>query len=229
MLLRDTLDAVAAILFPAPCRVCDATLANASRIPICAECLAEIRPLKGPKCRTCGRPFASAVAMEALEPNCFECRDATYAFERARSYALYNDVLKRAIILLKYHAVNPLGGWFALRLELTIRSEFSDLQFDAIVPVPLHPSRLRERGYNQAELIARPLARRLQLPLATFLLVRTRPRPPRLLLTFRERWETVHGAYETRKGAQVDKLRILLVDNVFTIGATLDACSRALR
>lgn len=166
--------------------------------------------------------------MEALEPLCFECRDATYAFQRARSYAFYGDVLKSAIILLKFHAVNPLGGWFARRLESTIRTEFGGVAFDAVVPVPLHPARLRERGYNQAELIARPLARLLKLRLATFLLVRTKPRPPRLLLTFRERWETVRGAYETRRGAQVDKLRILLVDDVFTTGATLDACSRAL-
>ncbi len=100
---------------------------------------------------------------------------------------------------------------------------------DAIVPVPLDSGRLRERGYNQAELIARPLARMLGIPFRSYLLVRTHPRPNKLRLTRRERWETVRGAYATHKEAEVDKLRILLVDDVFTTGATLDACSKALR
>jgi ComF family protein len=100
---------------------------------------------------------------------------------------------------------------------------------DVVVPVPAHAARLRERGYNHAELIARPLARRLDLPFRSYLLVRTQPRPDKLRLTVRERWRTVRGAYATREGARVDKLRVLLVDDVFTTGATLDACSRALR
>ena len=97
------------------------------------------------------------------------------------------------------------------------------------MPVPLHPSRLRERGYNQAAMIAQPLAKRLHLPVGPVLLVRTRPRPDKLLLSRRERWETVRGAYATRTGARVDNLRVLLIDDVFTTGATLDACSKALK
>jgi len=73
------------------------------------------------------------------------------------------------------------------------------------------------------------LARMLGLPFRSALLVRIKPRPDKLKLTSRERWRTVRGAYATRQGAQVDKLRVLLVDDVFTTGATLDACSRALR
>jgi predicted amidophosphoribosyltransferase len=89
--------------------------------------------------------------------------------------------------------------------------------------------RLRERGYNQAELIAKPLARLLGIPFRSYLLVRTRPRHNQLRLTRRERWETVRGAYATHERALVDKLRVLLVDDVFTTGATLDACSKALK
>jgi ComF family protein len=101
--------------------------------------------------------------------------------------------------------------------------------YHVLVPVPLDAARLRERGYNQAELIARPLARLLGIPFRSYLLVRTKPRPDKIRLTRRERWETVRGAYATHQSAQVDKLRVLLVDDVFTTGATLDACSRALR
>jgi ComF family protein len=135
----------------------------------------------------------------------------------------------RAILLLKHDGVAPLGVWFAARLaELAARTP-ECLSADVIVPVPLHPARLRERGYNQADLIARPLARRMKLRVKPFLLVRTKPRPDKLRMTRRERWDTVKGAYVAREGIRVDKLHILLVDDVMTTGATLDACSRALR
>jgi competence protein ComFC len=87
----------------------------------------------------------------------------------------------------------------------------------------------RERGYNQVELIARPLAKRLGLPLRPYLLARTKPRPPRLVLSRKEHWDSVRGAYETTKNLRVDGLRILLVDDVMTTGATLDSCARALK
>jgi predicted amidophosphoribosyltransferase len=92
-----------------------------------------------------------------------------------------------------------------------------------------HTQRLRERGYNQAELIAGPLARSLGLPCGSFLLLRNRPRPDKLRLTVRERWRSVRGVYTTRHGLRVDNLRVLLVDDVLTTGAKLDACLRALR
>lgn len=137
--------------------------------------------------------------------------------------------MARAILLLKYGEVAPIGAWFARQLAALASREPREYAADVVVPVPLDRGRLRERGYNQAELIARPLARHLRTPFRSYLLVRTRPRPNQLRLTRRERWETVRGAYATREAAQVDKLRVLLVDDVFTTGATLDACSRALR
>jgi len=122
-----------------------------------------------------------------------------------------------------------LGHWFAERLAEVIRKAGEEFQADAVVPVPLHPDRQRERGYNQAELIARPLARRLGLKLGSYLLMRTKPRPAQLVLSRSEHWKSVRGAYATRRGVRVDKLRILLVDDVLTTGATLDACSRVLK
>jgi len=229
LLIKDTLDSLASIFFPAPCWICDEPLTSASLIPICEECLAEIRRFDGLQCESCGRPFASPVVAESIQKICYLCRRGAYRFDRVRSFGLYNDALSGAILLLKYESLKRLGGWFAGLLEPVVREEFKGLEFDAIVPVPLHPLRQRERGYNQAELIARPLARRLGLKMATYLLVRTRPRPAKSVLTLRERWESVRSAYETRSGAKVDKLRILLVDDVFTTGATLDACARALR
>lgn len=169
------------------------------------------------------------MALAAAQPLCHLCRRGVYHFDRARSFAAYSDAMVRAIVLLKYHAVTPLGGWFAARLEEVVKRDPEAFAADVVVPVPLHPTRLRERGFNQAELIARPLARRLGLPLRAVLLVRTKPRPDKLKLTRKERWQTVRGAYAMRADTKIDKMRVLLVDDVFTTGATLDACARVLR
>ena len=231
--LRSVLDVVgdglASLVFSAPCRICGTVLNTSNRLPVCRNCLDSFQPLPRPLCRTCGRPFHSAVAATEAGPLCHLCRKGVYGFDLARSFAVYNDSMVRAITVLKYEAVTPLGNWFAARLHESVVLDTEFQAVDVVVPVPLDPSRLRQRGYNQAELVAQPLAKRLQVPLRAHLLMRTRPRPQRLKLTRRERWQTVRGAFVMAGGARVDKLRVLLVDDVFTTGATLDACARTLR
>jgi ComF family protein len=229
VLLRVAINALSSVLFPAPCRICETTLTAASRIPICGDCLEAFQKIEGPKCQCCGRPFLSPVAGQAIQPLCRLCRIGFFSFERARSYAVYDDALAGAVVLLKYEGVKPLGEWFAARLAEAFLREGAEWKPDLVIPVPLHADRLRERGYNQAELIAKPLAKRLGVRFGSYLLVRTKPRPPRLVLSRTERWSSVRGAYAIRAGTRVDKLRILLIDDVLTTGATLDACSRALR
>jgi ComF family protein len=160
---------------------------------------------------------------------CPACQNKTYAFERARSFALYENAVVRAILLLKFEQIEPLGEWFAKRLAELVNSEGEAMAADVVVPVPLHRERERERGYNQAALLSKPLAKKLRLPHKAVLLVRTRARPDKQVLSLEERWESVRGAFATRPGSQVDNLRVLLVDDVLTTGATLDACARALR
>jgi ComF family protein len=229
VIFQGVLDALASVVFPAPCRICGQTLATASRIPICEDCLDGFERISEPMCACCGRPFASLAAAQSAQPLCRLCRVNFYAFERARSFAVYDDALSEAIVLLKYEEVARLGDWFAAHLSRIVSQAPADWRADVVVPVPLHPERQRERGYNQAELIARPLAKRLDLKMEPRLLVRTKPRPPQLVLSRTEHWKSVRGAYATRAGLQVDNLRVLLVDDVLTTGATLDACARALQ
>ncbi len=228
---RAAREALASIVLPAPCRICSRILDTGSPIPFCQDCLEALqRSLPEPLCRQCGRPIVSTAVGEGVTPpRCHLCRNDVYHFDFARSFGAYTPRMSRAILLLKYESVAPLGAWFARLLACVVESEPQAFSADVVVPVPLDQGRLRERGYNQAELIARPLARRLHIPFRSYLLVRTRPRPSQLRLTRRERWETVRGAYAMHQEAQVDKVRVLLVDDVFTTGATLDACSRALK
>jgi len=227
--IRVIADAVVSVFFPAPCEMCGGVLASASSLPICQRCLAALGPLTGPLCDRCGRPFPSQASLDARNPQCFACRRGLYAFDAARSYGAYSDEMVKAITLLKYHRLTRLGGWFAKKLQATVEVNPILRKADVLVAVPLHPTRRRERGYNQTELIAKPLGRLLGIPLDAGALVRTKPRPPQLFLSRRERWLSVRGAYEIRGGSRIDNQRVLLIDDVFTTGATLDACARVLK
>jgi competence protein ComFC len=238
VILRSAIDALAAVLFPAPCRICANTLLTASRIPICEQCFASFETIQKPICLCCGRPFLNrtdiTVDAEQLElgasaqTHCRLCRDQFYKFELARSFGAYNEALNKAILLLRFEEVTCLGDWFASRLAEVVNREAELFRADVVVPVPLHPDRQRERGYNQAELITsfgpETASKTWSVPADA-----TRPRPPRLVLSRKEHWDSVRGAYATRQGLRVDKLRVLLVDDVMTTGATLDSCARALK
>lgn len=227
--LSEASDALISVIFPAGCRICEQLLIDARRVPICEECLSSFQRIPQPSCEICGRPLPGLTRQEREPLLCPACGDKTYTFDRARSFAIYEGSVVQAILLLKFEQIEPLGGWFAERLAELVHSEGSILVADVVVPVPLHRERERERGYNQAALISQPLAKRLRLPHKAVLLMRTRARPDKRILSLEERWDSVRGAFATRPGSQVDNLRVLLVDDVLTTGATLDACARALR
>ena len=231
--LSGVADALISVFFPAGCRVCERVLLRASTVPICEECLGSFPALGGAVCETCGQPLATwslsgpEAASSVKGLLCPECQRRAYGFDLARSYALYKGPLVPAIMLLKFERVEPLGRWFANRLLEVSKREA--ITADIVVPVPLHRQRERERGYNQAELVAKPLARKLGLPYRAVLLTRTKPRPDKHIISLEERWDSVRGAFATRPGSKVDNLCVLLVDDVMTTGATLDACAKALR
>jgi competence protein ComFC len=227
--LAEARDALVSVFLPSPCRICAKALTSASRVPICEECSASFERVPRTLCEICGLPLP-ALNDDIREIRlCPACQQKTYGFERARSFAVYQGAVVKAILLLKFEQIEPLGAWFADELAEIAKAEGDRLGADVVVPVPLHRIRERERGYNQAVLVSRPLAKRLKLPHKPMLLVRTKTRPDKQILNLEERWESVRGAFATRPGSQVDNLRVLLVDDVLTTGATLDSCARALR
>ncbi len=228
--LETLAGALTSVLFPSGCRLCEALLTRADRLPICDACLASFQKLApGGICERCGQPWTNIHANAESGALCGECRERGFAFDAARSYGIYGGALARAIVLQKFERIEPLGVWFAKRLVEVTREQPEKFAADVVVPVPLHRTRQKERGFNQVDLFGRPLARWLGLAYRPVLLKRERPRPEKQLLHFEERWEAVRGAFVIREGGRVDNFRILLLDDVMTSGATLDACSRALR
>ena len=197
--LAEISDALVSVVFPSG-HICEGLLTTASRVPLCQECLSSFKRVPNIICEDCGRPLPGLARKERETLLCPLCQEKTYAFDRARSFAVYEDPVVRAILLLKFEQIEPLGAWFSERLAEMVNAYGERLSADVVVPVPLHRQRERERGYNQAALLSKPLAKRLRLPHKAVLLMRTWARPEKQGLSLEERWESVRGVFATRSG-----------------------------
>jgi competence protein ComFC len=186
---------------------------------LCSTCRSRIRRLEEPLCRRCGAEVESA-------RNECGCRNRLKALSRLRSAAAYEGPLEVAIQRFKYDGWRRLAG--PLALLMAERLVVEGLSASWVVGVPLHPSRQRQRGFNQSELLARELRRRLLLSKPAGELVRTRATPPQVGHDRRWRLNNVRDAFEWR-GPPLNAGSILLIDDVATTGATLEACAAALR
>lgn len=202
------------LLFPPRCIGCSSV-----GTWLCARCVERLPYIVGPVCERCGLPL-----QRDLE--CPACRRYSVRVDGIRSVLLFEGAVRTAIHRLKYRngrmLAGPFGqlmaaGWDRLGIEV-----------DVIVPVPLHPQRLRQRGYNQAALLARELARHTGLPSHEGALSRVRHTASQMALDAAARRDNVRGAFRCTDG-QLRGRRVLLIDDVCTTGATLDACADALR
>jgi len=137
-------------------------------------------------CEVWGLPLPGWTQKEGEPLLCPACRDGTYAFDRARSFAVYEDAVVRAILLLKFEQIEPLGGWFAERLAEVVNAEGARLAADVVVPVPLHCERERERRTTKRPYSPSP-GKRLRLPHKAVLLMRTRARPGKQVLSLEKK------------------------------------------
>jgi ComF family protein len=215
-------DGLIAVLVSPSCAACDEPLTSPTLGPICARCWSSIAPFTPPVCRRCGDPLPTwrAISLEAM--TCPRCRRRASSIAAARAIGEYDGSLRAIVHALKYGKRRSI----ARRLGAAMRQHADDL-FDGVdlaVPVPLHGRRRRARGFNQAEEIARHLGVRWADALR-----RTRPTPSQTDLPAARRHANVRGAFALRRRQHVAGLCVLLVDDVSTTGATLEACARVLR
>lgn len=209
-------------LFPPACAACG----RGGPSDFCAACLAAIPRPAEPLCPSCGLPTPTATGVP-----CTPCRRRPPAFRRARACATYGAAGRGApleSVLHRFKYERDLSQRDALAALVTDRCPFDLRDYDVIVPVPLHLSRLRWRGFNQAQHLALPLARRAALTVDPFLLERVRATTPQVGLDARSRRRNVRGAFRVARPGPVAGRRVLLVDDVYTSGATADACAREL-
>jgi ComF family protein len=228
-----------AVLFPSDCRICGTPLAEISRLPVCRECLGAMQPISGGLCAICGERLFSSHALSPAgddnEPQCGLCRRIEPPFARAIAYGSYDGGLRELIHLLKYASVRPAANVLGRMLAEAIaelQPDFADDQI-AVIPVPLYRAKLRRREFNHAEVIARAAIKlssdTIRLRLCPEVLVRKRKTPSQTGLTRHQRRENVRGAFGVAQAEVVKGREVLVVDDVYTTGATVSECARVLR
>ncbi len=206
--------ALADLFYPQRCIGCE----RRSSDLLCRACFDALPEVGRPRCERCGLPTAFATFV------CEECKNVDFGFESARAPLKYEGVGKEIVHALKYRGYTRVVETLAAPLMLQVLDDDPFDPFDAVVPVPLHRSRRRKRGFNQAELLARGVAGKMNATVSDTLEV-VRSTRDQVELSAAERRANVAGAYSAR-GAVVG--RILLVDDVFTTGATMSACAGTL-
>ena len=220
---RAVVDPLLTVVFPSSCVVCRESLESPTAGPLCAPCRAALPRHRGPLCR-CGVSLADGVPLP-----CGRCRRGRSSFDAGASLGPYEGALRSVIHELKYRGRRRLAPRIAevMLEEAAVRRVLEPGV--VLAPVPLHPRRLRERGFNQAELLGSALARRTGLPLLSGVLVRRKDTPTQSGLSASERRRNVAGAFVVRRRTAVVGRAVVLVDDVLTTGATARACADALR
>ncbi len=220
--------------FPADCRICGAPLISASRLPVCESCLIAVRPLKGSYCSVCGEVLHIPVGVGAGESRCLLCQRTDPPFERAVAYGSYEGGLRDLIHILKFQQVRPAAAILGRMVAETIAGLERAMPVGtiAVIPVPLHKRKQAQRGFNQAEVIARSALKRLSWPkrfeLCTGVLLRRRETGSQIGLTRHQRRENLRGAFAVNDPTRISDRDILLIDDVYTTGTTASECARVL-
>ena len=219
--VRGLLDAV----FPRICTICEEPAA-AEFGYLCWDCRSDFQVVNRPFCELCGDPVYGRIDHVWT---CRFCATRDIGFSKARSAIRYSGPVRRLLQQFKYEQAIWLRADLAELLAACVYADMDADSFDLVVPVPLYPGRLRRRTYNQAALLAKELSRRIGVPFMNHVLSRTRDTSTQTELNAREREQNVAGAFSVDKEAWVKGRRLLLVDDVMTTGATLNACAHALK
>jgi ComF family protein len=221
--VRSFLDALLSVLLAPRCAACTRPLDRPTEGPICARCWTSILPLTPPLCDRCGDPLPSWRLVSLPLARCARCRRLRRPIDRARAIGAYDGALRSIVHALKYDGRRSLARPLAALMKTRGSDTLTGADF--VVPVPLHPSRRRERGFNQAE----DLARHIGLPVIPALR-RVRRTSSQAELPAAQRHGNVKDAFAVQCPAPaLERKIVVLIDDVSTTGATLDACAKALK
>ena len=217
-------EAVISILFPRRCPVCG-EIAEPKGEKICPECRKKLSFVSGPCCLKCGKE------LETQDTEyCLGCRKGKRSFEFGAALLNYNEISARSMAQIKYQDRREYLDYYSEEMVRRLGHRISRMKAQFLVPVPVHPARKRQRGYNQAEELAVRLGKLTGIPVYTQALVRIKKTAPQKELTAGERLKNLEKAFAVRKEFLPPGTEgVILVDDIYTTGSTAEACSRVLK
>lgn len=225
--MNPLLKSLITFLYPAQCRHCGENLDPADGHYICKTCWQEVEFIERPYCETCGYPLQKLAALPDLISSCNQCPENPL-FRKARAAAIYDTAVGTAFRLLKYSGKTVMASPLAELMIDTMPGFFGMDDYDCIVPVPLHKKRQRKRGYNQVELLGEKLSNATGIPMEIRNLVKITNTPPQVGLSYLERQKNVRGHFDVADPSSFAGKRVMLIDDVYTTGATSGESARIL-
>ncbi len=209
------------LIFPRRCPVCGEIVLPRGEL-ICPECVKKLSPVRQPVCKCCGKQVESS----RIE-YCFDCSRHPKSFRRNLALLNYNDAARKSMSAIKYKNKREYLDFYGQAVCQRFGRQILRMSPDIIVPVPVHPSRLRGRGFNQAQILAEQIGRRLSIPVCSGGLKRIRRTAPQKELDPAQRLRNLRQAFGPGK-LPASVRTVLLVDDIYTTGSTMEACSRVL-
>ncbi len=210
------------MLFPRRCPVCEGIVPTFGGL-ICPSCFHKLSFVKSPTCKKCGKEVLS----DTIE-YCSDCARRSRSFQYGMALLNYNEAAARSMARIKYHNKREYLDFYSQAAAARYGKRIKKMNVDAFVPVPVHPSKLKARGFNQAQVFAEKLGEQLGIPALSDVLIRDRKTEPQKNLSPRERFANLQHAFHARE--LPDGVRhIMLIDDIYTTGSTIEACTRALK
>lgn len=214
-------DALLDAVYPPTCPICDRLSGKPAKI--CNDCRKKLKYINSPRCLKCGK----AVENDDVEV-CFDCSKHIHEFDRGLALWGYTDETRNSVYRFKYQNCRIYSKVYVDEIVSNLGEIISSWKCDVIIPIPIHARKFRERGFNQAELLAKDMAAILGIGLDTELISRNRYTKPQKELDDNERIKNLENAFTITKNV-VQYKKVLLVDDIYTTGSTIDACARVLK
>ncbi len=217
----DWAEKAVSLIFPRRCPVCGGIVLPRGEL-ICPECVKKLSPVRQPVCMTCGKQLESGDA-----EHCGDCLRHPKSFKRNFALLNYNDAARASMVAIKYKNKREYLDFYSAAVCRRFGRQILRIRPDLLVPVPIHPSRMRSRGYNQAELLADQIGAELGIPVWPAALKRTKKTRPQKELNPAERLHNLQQAFAAGQLPEGTRT-VMLVDDIYTTGSTLEACARIL-
>ena len=218
-IIKRTKKAIIETIYPTTCPFCD----EISKEGICSRCRKTVKPIEEPRCFSCGKP----VSTEEKE-FCYDCNKAKCTYDQGKSLYLHQEKVANGLYRLKYYNQRINGKIFGRELAIHFRQEIKRWGVEEIIPIPMHYSKKRRRGFNQSEMIAIELGKTLNIPVNVHLVYRIKKTRPLKELEKGERVSNLEGAFGIPKSRKIPKI-VLLVDDIYTTGVTINKVAKVLK